>query len=57
MNFLGSILISLVVSTPLKNMLVKMGSFPQVRAKTQNIWNHQLVSETPEIAQKNIKKS
>ena len=34
---------SLVVSTHLKHMLVKMGNLPQVGMKMKNIWNHHLV--------------
>ena len=34
----------LVVSTRLKN-ISQIGSFPQVRVKIKNIWNHQVVSD------------
>ncbi len=31
-----------VVSTPSKNMLVKMGIFPNFQGEKKNIWNHHL---------------
>ena len=43
-----------VERTHLKNMLVKIGSFPQVGMKINNIWNHHLVFANG--AWKNIKK-
>ena len=30
------------LNQPIWNILVKMGSFPQVGVKIKNIWNHQL---------------
>ena len=30
----------LVVSTHLKNMLIKLETFPQIGVKIKNIWNH-----------------